>query len=293
MLHHFENEFLKCAIDSNGAEIRSLVNKKSGEEYIWQIKPEIWGSSSPVLFPAIGSIREGKQEYEGRDYAMNKHGIIRNNDQLTFGQASANEVVFGLESSPQTKKQYPFDFSFKVRYRLEAWSLKMIYEVENRGQETMYFICGGHTAYACPLEEGLKLTDYVVDLPGKKALQAETIGASGLLSYRQRNILSPEEDALVLSENLFNEDALIFAHVDFDWLRLRRQSQNKGLIIRFEGYPHLALWSKPGADYLCIEPWLGLPDREDESLKLKEKSSYHRLEAGGRRAYCIETLVET
>jgi galactose mutarotase-like enzyme len=60
MLYTLENEKLICTIESNGAEIRSLKNKATGAEYIWQIDKSIWGSSSPVLFPAIGKTKEDK-----------------------------------------------------------------------------------------------------------------------------------------------------------------------------------------------------------------------------------------
>jgi galactose mutarotase-like enzyme len=78
MLHTIENEKLICKIESVGAEIRSLKSKATGEEYIWQIDTAIWGSSSPVLFPAIGKIKEDNIVYDGQAYDMNKHGIIRN-----------------------------------------------------------------------------------------------------------------------------------------------------------------------------------------------------------------------
>ncbi len=62
--------------------------------------------------------------------------------------------------------------------------------------------------------------------------------------------------------------------------------------MRFKGYPHLALWSKPMADYVCIEPWLGLPDREDESLDLTEKTSYKTIQPGTTFSTAIETEIE-
>jgi galactose mutarotase-like enzyme len=98
MLHLIENEKLICTIASDGAEIRSLKNKATGEEYIWQMNPSVWGSSSPVLFPAIGKIKEDKVIYKGKDYAMPKHGIIRNNKLLSFQKYSTSKC-----------RQKPFD----------------------------------------------------------------------------------------------------------------------------------------------------------------------------------------
>ncbi len=291
MLHTIENEKLICTIESNGAEIRSLKNKATGEECIWQIDPSIWGSSSPVLFPAIGKIKEDKVVFNGKEYAMPKHGIIRNNDQLTFEQHGISSCVFMLASSEKTLKQYPFKFSFSVAFTLIEKRLIMTYVVENRDSVPMHFACGGHTAYACPLSEDIRLSDYVIEFPSQFVLEANTLGVSGLLSHHKRKIES-NEAVLPLSDTLFKEDALIFSDIACDWIRLRRRNEKKGIVVRYKGYPHLALWSKPRADYVCIEPWLGLPDMEDESIDIAQKSSYKTLEPDTVFSIAIETEIE-
>jgi galactose mutarotase-like enzyme len=291
MLHTIENELLTCTIESNGAEIRSLKNKASGREYIWQINNSIWGSSSPVLFPSIGKIKDDKVVFNGNDYAMPKHGIIRNNDMLNFEQHGLSKCFFTLVSSAKTLKQYPYKFLFSVKYELIDNCLRMTYEVENRDSVTMHFACGGHTAYACPLSEHIKLSDYVIEFPSQFDFMANTLGASGLLSHHKRKIESNKE-ILSLSDTLFNEDALIFSNINFDWVRLRRKKEKKGIIVRFKEYPNLALWSKPGADYVCIEPWLGLPDLENESNDISQKLSNATLEPNTKFSIAIETEIE-
>lgn len=291
MLHTIENEMLICTIESNGAEIRSLKNKDTGEEYIWQINKSVWGSSSPVLFPAIGKIKEDKVVYDGQAYDMPKHGIVRNNNSLSFQQYDDSSCVFTLSSSAETLKQYPFKFSFSVEFSLIDKRLVMNYKVENKDSIPMQFACGGHTAYACPLSKDIKLSDYVVEFPTQLELKASTLGASGLLSQYKRTMES-DNAILPLSDTLFNEDALIFSDIACDWIRLRKKEDKKGIVVRFTGYPHLALWSKPCADYICIEPWLGLPDSEDESIDLTQKPSYKTIGAGTEFSIAIETEIE-
>ena len=82
MEYPITNEYLTCFIESVGAEIRSLKAKDTGQEYIWPMKPEIWGSSSPVLFPAVGTVKEAMVLHKGHPYALPKHGIIRNHEHL-------------------------------------------------------------------------------------------------------------------------------------------------------------------------------------------------------------------
>ncbi len=291
MLHSIENEDLLCTIESVGAEIRSLKNKVTGDEYIWKIDQSIWGSSSPVLFPAIGKIKENKIVYKGKDYLMPKHGIIRNCDQLRFEKLSISQCAFTLRSSAETLQQYPFEFSFRVEYTLIEKRLIMNYTVENLDTVPMQFACGGHTAYACPLSDDIKLSDYVIEFPKQFHLMADTLGASGLLSHKKREIESID-GILALSDTLFNEDALILSNITYDWVRLRKKSDQKGILVRFKDYPNLALWSKPAADFVCIEPWLGLPDREDESIDITEKSSYKTIEPHTKFSIAIETEIE-
>jgi galactose mutarotase-like enzyme len=291
MLHIIENENLICAIESEGAEIRSLINIATGEEYIWQINESIWGSSSPVLFPSIGKIREDKVVFKGKAYAMPKHGIIRNNRDLNFERQGISNCTFTLTSSEKTLKQYPFKFSFAIEFKLIGMRLIMMYTIENRDVVPMQFACGGHTAYACPLGDGIELSDYVIEFPFSKELNASTLGLTGLLSLRKRKIES-NKGVLTLSNTLFNEDALIFPNIECNWVRLRLKHKQKGIIVRFKDYPHLALWSKPSADYVCIEPWLGLPDLEDESLDLTQKTTYKTIEPNTKFSIAIETEIE-
>jgi galactose mutarotase-like enzyme len=278
-------------MSSEGAEIRSLVHKSTDKEYIWQINESVWGSSSPVLFPAIGKIKSGKIKYKDKYYDMLKHGIIRYNQNLEFEQYTENQCAFVLNSSAKTLQKYPFHFLFKVDYTLLENRLLMTYHIRNKDEVDMYFSCGGHTAYACPLDNKTSLTDYVIEFPHDTGLKALTLGKSGLLSDRIRKIPT-EYNLLELSEDIFNEDALIFADIDFDWVRLRRREEDKGVVVNFKDYPNLALWSKPGADYVCIEPWLGLPDHENESIDITKKSSYKCIQPGSDFKISIETIIE-
>lgn len=291
MLHTIQNDQLSCTISSNGAEIRSLKEKSSGKEYVWQIDDKVWGSSSPVLFPAIGKIKGDKIVYKDQEYAMSKHGMIRHNEELVFEQHSTSKCSFTLYSSAETAAMYPYQFTFSVVYELVDKSLHMTYHIENKDTVPMHFACGGHTAYACPFTNGKRLGDYVIEFPSSNHLKAQTLGASGLLSDEFRTI-ELKNSTLPLSNNLFDRDALILSNSDFEWVRFRESGKIKGLIIKFEGYPHLAIWSKPGADFVCIEPWLGLPDSETESLDITEKTSYKTIDSNGVFEITITTLVE-
>jgi galactose mutarotase-like enzyme len=167
----------------------------------------------------------------------------------------------------------------------------MTYEIVNKDEVPMFFSCGGHTAYACPLDKNTKLSDYIIEFPNTISLHSLTLGGSGLLTNQLR-AFELQQNQLELSDTIFNEDALVFANINFKWVRLRKKNQAKGIKVVFKDYPHLALWSKPGADYVCIEPWLGLPDMEDESIDLLEKSTYKTIHPNEQFSIVIATEIE-
>jgi galactose mutarotase-like enzyme len=292
MLHFLENETLVCTIESNGAEIRSLKNKITGEEYIWQIDASVWGSSAPVLFPAIGKIKENHILFKNKSFAMPKHGIIRNNGQLFFKQNSNSKGTFKLISSEKTLTQYPYKFTFSTVFELQGNTLLNTYVIENQDKLPMQFTCGGHTAYFCPLDNHTQLSDYVIEFPNNVMLNSKTLGTSGLLSSQNR-FIAHNDGILTLTDSLFNEDALIFANSNFNWVRLRKKDAKKGVVVRFPSYPHLAIWSKPRADFVCIEPWLGLPDHENESVEIIKKTTLKTINPKEIFTISIATEIET
>ena len=54
MIYHLENENINISVNFKGAELKSIFNKVSQQELLWQADPEFWGKSSPVLFPIVG-----------------------------------------------------------------------------------------------------------------------------------------------------------------------------------------------------------------------------------------------
>ena len=43
----------------------------------------------------------------------------------------------------------------------------------------------------------------------------------------------------------------------------------------------MLLWTVPGADYICIEPWCGITDNVNTNKQLCEKEGIEKIEKGG------------
>ena len=55
----------------------------------------------------------------------------------------------------------------------------------------------------------------------------------------------------------------------------------------------LGIWTKPGARYLCIEPWHGIADPVGFSGEIWDKPGIDRLSPGEARAFTMRvTLVD-
>jgi len=66
MKYVLENEKLRVEIDSLGAELKSVKDKSTGQEYMWQADPAFWGRTSPILFPFVGKLKTNSFLHEGK-----------------------------------------------------------------------------------------------------------------------------------------------------------------------------------------------------------------------------------
>ena len=164
-----QNEFVTASISEVGAELKSLVCNQT--EYIWEGRPEVWGFSCPLLFPICGGLKDDKYLYDSKEYILPKHGFART-AQFEVERADDTFAVFCTKSNSETKKSYPFDFELRVIYTLCQKSLKIEYEVCNKGEKTMYFSIGSHEGYYTP--EGIE--DYDVIFPQNEKFPIEICG---------------------------------------------------------------------------------------------------------------------
>lgn len=142
MEYILENEQLKVIVSDVGAEIRSIIGKKTGTEYLWQGDPTYWAGRAPVLFPICGRLTEGKYTWKGQTYEMKLHGFARHST-FTAEKVSGEAVTFLLAANGETKKIYPFDFEFRMTYTLSGGTVECRYDVKNEQEEDLPFAVGG------------------------------------------------------------------------------------------------------------------------------------------------------
>ena len=252
---------LSAAASPLGAELVSL--RRAGEEVIWQAGPA-WPRHSPLLFPVVGRLKGDTYRHAGQSFALPKHGFAR--DMRFAGTRLGPERIrFALEDDAATRAAYPFRFRLVLTYTLHPDRLVIDYTVANAGDQPMPFSIGAHPALRWPLRRDK--TDHWVLFDADETAPVRRI---------ENGLLGPDRESPVrrrrldLDEALFAEDALIFTRVASQALVFG--VGDEGCVrVAWEGFRHLGLWSRPGGDFLCVEPWHGYDSSPQDPDELVAK----------------------
>lgn len=287
-----ENAILRVNAKLLGAELVSIFDKRDNTEHLWQGNSAYWAAHAPILFPIVGRCNNDTLLFKGEKYKMEKHGFARRNEFRLIAQAE-DSMSFELCSNEHLKQMYPFDFSFRITYSLQEQSLLTTYTVENRGNHAMPFSIGGHPAFAVPFFEGEVYEDYAIAFPNDDSLIRHHINTEGLFDGRMSKV-ECLSNRIALHPNLFKEDALIFKDLHSKEVSIVSHKHKKRLQLNFEGFPYLGIWAKPGADYVCLEPWIGCADVEGFQDDFTKKEKVVVLPAGKefQSSYSISLILD-
>ena len=291
IIHTLENDYLRVNINSFGAELVSLIDKEDGVEHIWEGNPRFWPRKAPILFPCVGESKNQEVTIDGTVYPMGRHGFARLMEFQKVSEAPA-EVVFELRENEETLKSYPFSFIFQVSYELNRKSVIQKFHVLNSDNHPIGFQVGGHPAFAVPFGENGSYSDYQIQFNQELDLDRHLLTKDGLYSGEMRKVLR-NETSFSLSYDLFEEDALVFKNIPSKSVSIQHTSGGKKLRVDYSEFPHLGIWSVPGADYVCIEPWIGCADNVDQPSDFFEKDSIITLQSTQSFSASFTILIET
>lgn len=263
MMITISNEYLKVAIDSLGAEIKSIV--KDGQEYMWQGDPNYWKSTAPILFPMVSSLLDDKYTYKGKTYSFRQHGFARRSE-FSVVEKAEDYVLMRLEQTEETKAVYPFEYDFCVSFKLNGNRLDMNFIVKNTSEEEpMYFNTGSHEGYS--LFNGGKISDYYIEFEQKEKLLRMLLDRP---VFEGETVDLGERDVLVLDDELFVKDGIFFLDIKSEYVTLKSKNGERSVRVYFD-CDNLGFWKVPGGEYLCIEPWDGFCPYEGDGYELSEK----------------------
>ena len=278
MRYVLENDKLRVEIDSFGAELKSVKDKTSNQEYMWQADPTYWGRTSPVLFPFVGSLKDATYRYEGTSYKMGQHGFARDMEHTLVSQTNS-AIYFELSSNEETLKKYPFSFLLKIEYELEGNAVKVLWEVENNSvDKELHFSIGAHPAFNCPIYGEENKAGYKFYFANVDEIHHHGHTDTGL-SIEEDIILPLENNRVTITPEFFDGSTYIIEGRQTNEVALEDPNGNPMVSVSFD-MPLFALWSPPGknAPFVCIEPWCGRCDADDFQGELQEREFTNKLE---------------
>ena len=266
-----ENEYLRVEASAFGAELQSIKDKTTDFEYLWHGDKAYWARRSPILFPIVGKVWNGRMLYQSEEYPLSQHGFARDcefeainvldlNRKFNYRFSSFSAMAFLLSSNADTRKIYPFDFDLYVVYLLEGRSVKVHWVVDNKTDGDIYFQIGAHPAF-----------NYR-DFDTEAAIQGYMkFNRSGYLSLtrlecggyaaKERGDFFVQESGIPITKDTFAGDALVFEN-QLNSVSLCDKQGEAYIELSFDA-PVVGLWSpaKVGyAPFMCIEPWYGRCD---------------------------------
>ncbi|MCD7826921.1 MAG: aldose 1-epimerase family protein [Clostridiales bacterium] len=271
MVYYIENDNLIVGVKDFGAELTSVKSKKSGFEFMWQGDPSVWSGQSPVLFPIIGRLLDDKYYFNGEEFKLEKHGFFRKRHAELANRADG-EITFIQTDGEDTIGKYPFKFNIFITFSIRDNSITVSHKVKNINDKTMYFSLGAHPAFRCEVGDILRF-----DMP--ENLDTVSIDRESIRLEKTTPLLRNERD-IVITKNIFDNDALILSNIKSERISLINQGFGERVKFTFGNCPYLGIWAKPGASYVCIEPWWGINDSRVKKADLSQKDGIQSLEAG-------------
>lgn len=258
-----------------GAELISF--KLDGVEKIHQGQDCIdskgkpyWKRHWPVLFPTVGKSKKNQTIMRGKTYEMPQHGFARD---MEFEPVTKLDSFhsYVLRSNKRLLEKFPYEFSLIVTYRLDENKLTTIYKVMNEGNVDMPFGIGGHPAFQINLED-LQKENYYLEFEQEEEKIHFLYLVDGLIGTEYAKNIMDDKRRITITPHTFDNDAVIMKGLTSSKVSLKTKNPDKTILtMDYTGFPYLAIWSKPNAPFLCIEPWKTTADTVNASGVFRQK----------------------
>lgn len=247
---------LRAQIDPLGAQL-STLRDRGGRELLWNGDTSIWAGRAPLLFPIVGALAGGAYRLGDRSYALPRHGFARVS-RFRVIESDAKAATLRLAADAASLAVYPFNFQLDIHYQLAGPILSITTRVRNLDGQTLSASFGHHPGFRWPLPYGQARAAHGIEFAADEPDPVRRLDGGGLLTPH-RHATPIVARRLVLDDALFKDDVLIL-----DAVRSRSviygADTGPRLQIGFPDSPYLGLWTKPGAPFICIEPWHGFAD---------------------------------
>jgi galactose mutarotase-like enzyme len=267
---------LTAEINPLGAHL-STLRDRAGRDLLWNGDPSVWTGRAPLLFPIVGTLAGGCYRLGSKTYQLPRHGFARGK-LFDIVDATSASAAFRLKADESSLLVYPFRFELEVQFAVHGPTLSVTTYVRNAGDEDMPASFGYHPGFRWPLPFGRARSSHFIEFASDEPAPIRRLDADGLV-LPERRPTPISQRRLALEDSLFENDVIVLDEIrsrsvtygDDDGPRLR---------VSFPDSPYLGLWTKPGANFICIEPWHGVADPEGFSGDFRAKPGVFMLAPG-------------
>jgi galactose mutarotase-like enzyme len=241
-----------------------------------------------VLFPIVGELAHGTYHLGGTTYALGRHGFARERE-FAWTETRPESCTLVLRDDERSRAAFPFAFELTIRYAIVDDVFAITYAVHNPGTQMLPASLGAHPAFAWPLASGIA-----------KDAHHLTFGCDEPEPIRRltNNLLEPAPfptpirgRELALDPALFDADAIVMDRIRSSSVRYGAPGA-PSVDVAWSGFEQLGIWSKPGGDFVCIEPWDGYASPADFNGDFCEKPGLMHVAPGQSKQFEIRIRIE-
>lgn len=280
---------LRAAIERRGAQLRTL-KAADGGELIWQGAPGFWDGSAPILFPLIARVPDNRIRFPSGSYDMPPHGLLLDRV-FEVAEHTATRCVFETRADDETRRSYPFDFAVRVSFDAADAGLAMAIEVRNETDEPMPCDVGYHVGFRWPLADGRGKADHIVRFDRDEPAPIRRGTGDPIMLTREPHPSPVEGRVLRPRDELFEASAIVWDRLESRGLWYGAEG-GPGVRLAFPDSPNLAVWMQPGAQFLCFEPWQGLPAPVDYTGPFSDKPGIATVAPAQTRTWRLTVTAE-
>lgn len=287
MDYTIRNDRLTLTIRSIGAEKQTLVSS-IGIHYLRQ-PDKYWDRVAPFLFPNVGRLKGNSTFISGKEYHLPQHGFLRDQEFELLHQLE-DEIALVNFYNEETLKQFPFKYKAIVHYQLKESKLITKISITNEDSVPMPFNIGGHPGFYCPIYEGEQFSDYKIVFKRSETFNAPSVESDGTLNFSVHSEKYHHLKELHLDYKYFENDAIVIPRVKSKEVKLLNK-HHKGLEFTYDDFITLAIWTRPDAGFICLEPWIGYADRHNSKQQFIEKDNIIILKPLEEKTVSYETRI--
>jgi galactose mutarotase-like enzyme len=267
---------LTASVSSLGAQL-STLRDHAGRDLLWDGDPSIWSGRAPLLFPIVGALAGGSYRLGSTSYRLPRHGFARGR-QFEIVDSTSTSAVFSLKSDAASLLMYPFRFELEVSFALDGPALSVTTSVHNAGDADMPASFGYHPGFRWPLPFDQPRSSHFIEFANEEPAPIRRLNPDGLLTA-ERHPTPLSQRRLALADALFQNDAIIFDEIRSRSVTYGAEVGSR-IRVSYPDAPYLGLWTKPRANFICIEPWHGIADPVGFSGDFRTKPGVFAVAAG-------------